>query len=44
MDYVPLNIALMKNPYNWAVITLMVVIAGMGVALIYHPTHTGVEI
>lgn len=42
--YIPLNLALMANPYNWATITLMVVIAGLGVALIWHPAHTGKEI
>jgi predicted membrane channel-forming protein YqfA (hemolysin III family) len=33
-DYIPLNFALMANPYNWLVIALMVAIAGAGLAFI----------
>jgi hypothetical protein len=33
-DKIPLNFGLMANPYNWVVIWLMVVIAGLGLALI----------
>jgi len=31
----PLNLALMRNPYNWLVVTLMVMIAGLMVALLF---------
>jgi len=44
VKYIPLNFALMGNPYNWFVITLMVLIAGFGIALIWHPAHTGKDI
>jgi len=33
---IPLNFELMKNPYNWVVIVLMVAIAGFAVALIFN--------
>lgn len=35
MDYIPLNFAIMKNPYNWIIVTLMVAIAGLGLALLF---------
>lgn len=38
MDKIPLNFTLMKNPYNWIIITLMVAIAGAGLLLIFPPT------
>lgn len=28
-EYIPLNFAIMANGYNWVVLTLMVVLAGM---------------
>jgi hypothetical protein len=33
---IPLNFELMKNPYNWVIIVLMVAIAGFAVALIFN--------
>ena len=35
--YIPLNFALMSNPINWIIITLMVLLAGMAFALVFHP-------
>ena len=35
---IPLNFALMSNPVNWVIITLMVVLAGLGLALIMNGT------
>jgi len=34
MQYVPLNFALMKNPFNWAILTLMVMIGGLALHLL----------
>lgn len=28
MDYIPLNFAIMRQPLNWAIVLLMVIIAG----------------
>lgn len=39
MDLVPLNFRLMGNPANWAIITLMVLIAGIALGLVYHPNN-----
>lgn len=39
MDYVPLNFKLMAHPANWAIVTLMVMIAGTALGLIYHPVN-----
>lgn len=33
--YLPLNFALMGNPVNWAVITLMVLLAGVALHFIF---------
>lgn len=41
MDYVPLNLELMSNPYNWVVVFLMVSIAGVGVHWIAQSTNLG---
>jgi len=30
----PLNLAIMKNPYNWAIVALMITIAGLMLALL----------
>jgi len=35
MNYVPLNLAMMANGYNWIILVLMVTIAGLGLALIF---------
>jgi hypothetical protein len=32
---VPLNIAMMKNPYNWIILVLMVAVAGLALAMIF---------
>jgi hypothetical protein len=39
MEYLPLNTALMMHPANWAIVTLMVLLAGIGVGLVFHPKH-----
>lgn len=39
MKYVPLNLALMSHPANWVIIVLMVLIAGLGLSLVFHPSH-----
>ncbi len=36
--YVPLNFELMRNPVNWVIITLMVLLAGIGLAFIVKHT------
>ena len=38
--YIPLNFALMANPINWVIITLMVLLAGMAFALVFHPANS----
>lgn len=35
----PLNFALLSNPYNWAVIVLMVAFGGLALGLIFHPSQ-----
>lgn len=41
----PINIELLKNPYNWLVVALMVAILGLGLHLIFSdvslPTSDG---
>lgn len=39
MKYIPLNFALMANPVNWIIITLMVMMAGIAFALVFHPAN-----
>ena len=34
-DSIPLNLDMMANPYNWVVITLMVLIAGLALSLLF---------
>lgn len=41
MDWLPLNLALMKNPYNWATLTLMVIIGGLALHLIFPDAASG---
>lgn len=41
--YIPLNFALMANPYNWIVVTLMVLIAGMALAAIFPTSNPGAK-
>jgi len=36
--YLPLNFALLSNPVNWAIVFLMVAMAGVALALIFTPT------
>lgn len=47
MNYVPLNLELIKNPYNWLVVGLMIVILGLALHLVFGsmslPTHDGVH-
>jgi hypothetical protein len=40
-DSIPLNIPIVINPYNWIVVTLMILIAGLGLALIVTPPANG---
>ena len=35
LDYLPLNFQMMRHPYNWIVLILMVSIAGFGLALVF---------
>jgi hypothetical protein len=39
IDHIPINWGLIKNPYNWAVVTLMVAIGGITLGLIFHPAN-----
>lgn len=34
-DYIPVNWALIGNPYNWVVVTLMVMVAGLALSLLF---------
>jgi len=34
MDYLPINWSLMATPSNWVIMTLMVMIAGIGLSLV----------
>ena len=36
MERIPLNFALMANPWNWIVILLMVYILGLALSLLFH--------
>ncbi len=33
--YLPINFELISNPVNWAIIVLMIAMAGIGLALIF---------
>jgi hypothetical protein len=35
VKYVPINVELIKNPYNWLVVGLMVAILGLALFLIF---------
>lgn len=35
--YLPLNFALLVNPVNWAIVFLMVAMAGVALAMIFKP-------
>jgi hypothetical protein len=39
--YIPLNFALMRNPFNWVIVTLMVMIAGLALNLIFPADMAG---
>lgn len=41
--YIPLNFALMANPVNWLIVTLMVLLAGIAFALVFHPANDEAE-
>ena len=45
MNYLPFNFELLRNPYNWLVVGLMVAILGLSLHLIFGsaalPTHDG---
>lgn len=36
MNSVPLNFALLSNPWNWIIVLLMVYIVGLAFALLFH--------
>lgn len=36
-SYLPLNFGLLSNPVNWAIVFLMVAMAGVALALIFKP-------
>jgi hypothetical protein len=38
-EWLPLNLELMSNPYNWVVVALMVLMAGLALGLIFHPAN-----
>jgi hypothetical protein len=40
-DSIPLNFALMANPLNWIIITLMVLMGGIALHLIVNHTSEG---
>lgn len=35
MEKIPLNFAILSNPWNWIIVLLMVYIAGLALALIF---------
>lgn len=35
-EKIPLNFALLKEPANWIILTLMVTIVALGLALVFH--------
>lgn len=41
MDWLPLNLAIMKNPYNWITVVLMVMIAGLALHLLFPGPNAG---
>lgn len=36
---IPINFTIVKNPFNWAIVFLMVAFAGYSLALIFHPAE-----
>jgi hypothetical protein len=38
MDYVPLNIELMRHPANWVILFLMIAIVGLAISLCFPAT------
>jgi hypothetical protein len=36
--YIPLNFGILSNPVNWAIVILMIALAGVGLAAILNPT------
>lgn len=41
MEWIPLNINLMRNPVNWFLVTVVVLFAGVALGFIYHPDAIG---
>lgn len=37
MNFIPINWAIIKSPYNWLAVSLMIVIAGLALHLIFAP-------
>lgn len=37
MNWLPINVEIIRNPYNWLVVGLMVAILGLGLHLIFAP-------
>lgn len=42
-DYIPMNFALISNPYNWVIVVGIVLMTGLGLALILPGTIEKVE-
>jgi len=36
IEKIPVNFAILSNPWNWIIVLLMVYIAGLALALIFH--------
>lgn len=37
LKWLPINTDILRNPYNWVVVILMVIIAGLALHLIFAP-------
>lgn len=42
MDWIPLNFALLRNPYNWVIVILMLLVAGLALAYVF-PQNSATE-
>lgn len=43
LDRLPINWALIGNPYNWIIVVLMVAIGGLALAAIFPSAATGAK-
>ena len=41
MDWLPINLAIVKNPYNWLIVVLMVMTAGLALHLLFPAPSSG---